>query len=38
MQAGYRAISMDYDEGSGLSEFKYDVVTQGAQLGVTFRF
>ena len=38
MQAGYRAISADYDEGSGPSEFKYDVVTQGAQLGVTFRF
>jgi hypothetical protein len=38
MQAGYRAVSMDYDEGSGLTEFKYDVVTQGPQLGVTFRF
>jgi len=38
MQAGYRAISVDYDDGSGLSEFEYDVVTQGVQLGVTFRF
>ena len=38
MQAGYRTVSMDYDEGSGLNEFKYDVVTQGPQLGVTFRF
>jgi len=38
MQAGYRAVSGDYDEGSGLSEFKYDVVTQGPQLGVIFRF
>ena len=38
MQVGYRALSMDYDEGSGASEFKYDVVTQGPQLGVTFRF
>jgi hypothetical protein len=38
MQAGYRAVSADYDEGSGLSEFKYDVVTQGPQLGVIFRF
>ena len=38
MQAGYRAVSGDYDEGSGLSAFKYDVVTQGPQLGVIFRF
>jgi hypothetical protein len=38
LQAGYRAISTDYDEGSGLSEFRYDVVTQGPQLGVTYRF
>ena len=38
MQAGYRAVSGDYDEGSGLSEFKYDVVTHGPQLGVIFRF
>ena len=38
MQAGYRAVSGDYYEGSGLSEFKYDVVTQGPQLGVIFRF
>ena len=38
MQAGYRAVLGDYDEGSGLSEFKYDVVTQGPQLGVIFRF
>lgn len=38
MQIGYRWLSADYDEGSGLSEFRYDVVTQGAQAGVTFRF
>jgi hypothetical protein len=38
MQAGYRAVSSDYDEGSGLSEFKYDVVAEGPQLGVIFRF
>jgi hypothetical protein len=37
MQAGYRALSIDYDDGSGPSEFEYDIVTQGAQLGVTFR-
>jgi hypothetical protein len=38
MQVGYRWLDVDYDEGSGSSEFKYDVVTQGPQLGVTFRF
>ncbi len=38
MQVGYRWISVDYDEGSGLDEFVYDVVTQGVQAGVTFRF
>ena len=37
MQAGYRWLSVDYDEGSGASEFVYDVVTEGAQLGVTCR-
>jgi hypothetical protein len=38
MQVGYRVISVDYDEGSGPTEFTYDVVTLGPQLGVTFRF
>lgn len=38
MQIGYRVISVDYDEGSGPTEFLYDVVTQGPQLGATFRF
>jgi hypothetical protein len=38
MQVGYRWLDVDYDEGSGPGEFKYDVLTQGPQLGVTFRF
>jgi hypothetical protein len=38
MQVGYRWLDADYDEGSGPSEFSYDVLTQGPQLGVIFRF
>jgi hypothetical protein len=38
MQVGYRWLDVDYDEGSGASEFRYEVMTQGPQLGVTFRF
>jgi opacity protein-like surface antigen len=38
MQAGYRWLDVDYDEGSGPGEFTYDMLTQGLQLGVTFRF
>jgi hypothetical protein len=35
MQAGYRLLSVDYEDGSGTGEFRYDVLTHGAQLGVT---
>jgi hypothetical protein len=38
MQAGYRWLSADYETGSGLNRFKYDVVSQGPQIGVTFHF
>jgi len=38
LQAGYRWVYVDYETGSGANEFKYDVLTQGPQLGVTFRF
>ncbi len=38
MQVGFRWLSADYEEGSGLDEFRYDVVTSGPQAGVTFRF
>ena len=31
-------LYMDYETGSGASHFKYDVLTQGPQLGVTFSF
>lgn len=38
LQAGYRWVYTDYETGSGLSRFKYDMLTHGPQLGVTFHF
>ncbi len=38
LQAGYRWVYVDYETGTGANEFKYDMLTQGPQLGVTFRF
>lgn len=38
LQAGYRLFDTDYETGSGSSEFRYDVLTHGPQLGVTFHF
>jgi opacity protein-like surface antigen len=38
LQAGYRWLDVDYDEGSDPGDFKYDVLTQGFQAGATFRF
>jgi len=35
---GYRAIDIDFQEGSGNDLFRYDVLTAGPQLGVAFRF
>ena len=35
---GYRALDMDYQEGSGNDLFRYDVLTAGPQIGVSFRF
>ena len=35
---GYRAIDIDYEEGSGSDLFRYDVLTSGPQLGVAFSF
>jgi hypothetical protein len=34
-QLGYRWLGTDYEDGSGASRFKYDVVLQGVQLGLT---
>jgi hypothetical protein len=38
VQAGYRLLYTDYETGSGLSRFKYDVLTQGPQIGFTLSF
>jgi hypothetical protein len=35
---GYRVLSEDYQTGSGLRMFKYDVVTQAFVLGAAFHF
>ena len=37
-QLGYRWLGTDYETGSGLNKFKYDVVLQGVQVGVTAHF
>jgi hypothetical protein len=31
--AGYRALSVDYEEGDGVTKFTYDMLTQGPALG-----
>ena len=38
LQAGYRWVYTDYETGSGFNRFKYDVLTQGPQVGFTFHF
>ena len=36
--AGYRAVGIDYETGSGPSRFVYDVTLSGPVLGLNFRF
>jgi hypothetical protein len=36
--AGYRALGVDYRDGSGSRKFEYDMTFQGPVLGVGFRF
>ena len=38
VQLGYRWLYMDYETGSGGSQFKYDMLNQGPQLGLTVHF
>jgi hypothetical protein len=38
VQLGYRWLGTDYETGSGTSLFKYDVVVQGPQVGLTIHF
>ncbi len=35
---GYRWIDTDYESGSGLTFFKYDVLAQGPVVGFGFKF
>ena len=35
---GYRALSVDYSQGSGTTEYKYDVLMQGPVMGATLHF
>ena len=35
---GYRALSVDYSQGSGNTEYKYDVLMQGPVIGTTLHF
>jgi hypothetical protein len=38
LELGYRWLDVDYTSGEGLSEFQYDVLTQGPVVGFGFRF
>ena len=35
---GYRALSVDYTQGSGNTEYKYDMLMQGPVMGATLHF
>ena len=35
---GYRALSVDYEKGSGSNKYEYDVLQHGPILGVTAKF
>ena len=35
---GYRALSIDYEQGSGTDHFRYNMIMHGPALGVAFRF
>jgi hypothetical protein len=38
LSGGFRAFGMDYENGSGIDAFKYDITTYGPQLGAKFHF
>ena len=38
VQAGYRWLYTDYSQGSGTSQFRYNILTQGPQVGFTMHF
>ena len=38
VQAGYRWLFTDYSQGSGANQFRYNILTQGPQVGFTLHF
>jgi len=36
--AGWRALSVDYAQGTGVERFEFDVLQQGPVMGITGRF
>jgi hypothetical protein len=36
--AGYRALYVDYPQGSGNTLYEYDMLTHGPIMGITARF
>jgi hypothetical protein len=38
LDGGYRALSVDYSQGSGTSRYEYDVLQQGPVIGSTLHF
>jgi hypothetical protein len=38
VQLGYRLLYNDYETGSGLNKFKYDILTSGPQIGFAYHF
>ena len=38
LAGGYRVLSMDYQTGEGVDEFRYDVTTHGPFVGFAFQF
>lgn len=38
LQLGWRWLATDYEDGSGNTLFRYDVIVQGPQAGLTFSF
>ena len=36
--AGWKALSVDYDEGTGVGRYEFDALQQGPVLGLTGRF
>ena len=35
---GYKALSVDYDQGVGVDRYEFDVLQQGPVVGITGRF